>query len=117
MPNNYKTRRQKIVVPRERSQTENPYVQTVPNKTCLCLDHPRWNVPMSRFSCVQKYLFVFCAFKGPYVQTFVRSKPSMHRLSCFQKCVCPDFRAFKTLCAQTFVLSKVRMSRLSCVYV
>ena len=106
----------KIAVQGLRSQTENPYVQTVPDKTCLCLDHPRRNVPMSRFSSVQKYLYVVRAFKLSCVQTFVRSKSHMTRLlcisnqnscaqvlkicgcmsrtSCVQKRVCPDYRAF-----------------------
>ena len=73
---------------------------------------------MSRLSCVQKALYPdFRAFKNAYVQTFVRSKRKfvrskinnlcvhlqtivrskglMTRLSCVQKCLCPDFRAFQ----------------------
>ena len=82
-------------LPRLRSQTESRYVQTVPDRKCLCPDRPRRKVPMSRLSCVH--------------QTFVRS--------------CPDFRAFTRLScvhAQIFVRSpdfRAFMSRLSCVHV
>ena len=114
--NNHSNTLVKIAVQGLRSQTENPYVQTVPDKTCLCLDHLRRKVSMSRFSCVQKYLCVVRAFKSAYVQIFVRSKSHMarllcvpnqksctqvlkicacmSRLSCVQKRVCPDYRAF-----------------------
>ena len=35
-----------------------------------------------------------------HVQTIVRSKVLMSRLSCVQNCLCPDFRAFqKKICA------------------
>ena len=73
---------------------------------------------MSRLSCVQKSSCPdFRAFKIAYVQTFVRSKRKfvrskinnlcvhvqtivrskglMSRLSCVQKCLCPDFLAFQ----------------------
>ena len=73
---------------------------------------------MSRLSCVQKSSCPdFRAFKIAYVQTFVRSKKKfvrskinnlcvhvqtivrskglMSRLSCVQKCLCPDFLAFQ----------------------
>ena len=73
---------------------------------------------MSRLSCVQNALCPdFRAFKIAYVQTFVRSKGKfvrskidnlcvhvqtivrskvlMSRLSCVQDCLCPDFRAFQ----------------------
>ena len=56
-----------------RSQTKNPYVQTVQDKTCPCPDRPRWNIPISRLSCVRSKVFV--------------------RSPCVQMCVCPDFRA------------------------
>ena len=36
----------------------------------------------------------FRAFKIAYVQTIVRSKLHMSRLSCVQNCICPDYRAF-----------------------
>ena len=104
---------------------------------------------MSRLSCVQKSSCPdFRAFKIAYVQTFVRSKTKfvrskinnlcvhvqtivrskglMSRLSCVQKCLCPDFLAFQrkfvrskinNLCVhfQTIVRSKGFMYRLSCV--
>ena len=77
---------------------------------------------MSRLSCVQKALCPdFRAFKNAYVQTFVRSKRKfvrskiinlcvhvqtivrseglMSRLSCVQKCLCPDF-----LCVQKLTM-------------
>ena len=72
-----------------------------------------------------------------YVQTIVRSKDLICRLSCVQNCLCPDFRAFqrkiralqnwyfvrscpdyhafKSPQVQTFVRSKLPMSRFSCV--
>ena len=73
---------------------------------------------MSRLSCVQKSSCPdFRAFKIAYVQTFVRSKRKfvrskinnlcvhvqtivrskvlMSRLSCVQNCLCPDFLAFQ----------------------
>ena len=104
---------------------------------------------MSRLSCVQKALCPdFRAFKIAYVQTFVRSKGEfvcskidylcvhvqtivrskglMSRLSCVQKCLCPDFVRSKrkfvrskidNLCVhvQTIVRSKGLMSRILCV--
>ena len=56
------------------------------------------------------------AFKIAYVQTIVRSKLHMSRLSCVQNCICPDYRAFKIAYVQTIVRSKLHMSRLSCVH-
>ena len=50
-----------------------------------------------------------------YVQTVVRSKLPMIRLSCVQSCICPDYSAFKIAYVQTIVRSKLHMSRLSCV--
>ena len=62
---------------------------------------------MIRQSCVQN---------GDYrVQTIVRSKLHMSRLSCVQNCICPDYRAFKIAYVKTIVRSKLHMSRLSCV--
>ena len=58
----------------------------------------------------------FRAFKIAYVQTIVRSKLHMSRLSCVQNCICPDYRAFKIAYVQTIVRSKLHMSRLSCVH-
>ena len=89
---------------RMRSQTESPDVQTVPFKTCLCQDRPRRNVLKSRFSSVQNYLCVLRAFKRPYDQTFVRSKPKFVRSK------------FENLCVhlQIIVRSKTPMPRLSC---
>ena len=55
------------------------------------------------------------AFKNTHVQTIVRSKLHMSRLSCVQNCICPDYRAFKIAYVQTIVRSKLHMSRLSCV--
>ena len=130
----------RLPLPRLRCQTETPYVQTVPDKTCLCPDRLRLNVPMSRLSCVQIYLCVVRAFKTPYVQTCVRSisymirlycVPNqnscaqnlnicanicafMSRLSCVQKHLWPVFRAFKNICV-FFVRSKLPMTRLPCV--
>ena len=88
---------------------------------------------MSRLSCVQNFLCVHRAFKSPHVQTFVRSKlpmsrlscvpkenlcaqkliicAFMSRLSCVQKALCPDFRAFKNAYVQTFVRSKRKFVR------
>ena len=63
-----------VLVPRLRCQTESRYVQTVPDGKCLCPDYR--------------------AFKIAYVQTIVRSKLHMSRLSCVQNCICPDYRAF-----------------------
>ena len=74
-------------VPRLRSQTEISYVQTVPDKTCLCSDHPRRNVPMSRLSRIQKYFCVVRTFKITYDQTFVRSKPKLVRSNFENLCV------------------------------
>ena len=73
------------------------------------------------------------AFKSPHVQTFVRSKlpmsrlscvpkenscapkliicAFMSRLSCVQKALCPDFRAFKNAYVQTFLRSKRKFVR------
>ena len=74
---------------------------------------------MSRLSCVRKTLCPeFCAFKTAnvqtfvhskgklvrskiyklcvYVQTIVRSKDLMSRISCVQNCLCPDFCVFQT---------------------
>ena len=92
---------------RMRSQTESPDVRTVPYKTCLCQDRPRRNVLKSRFSCVQNYLCVLRAFKRPYDQTFVRSKPKFVRSK------------FENLCVdvQIIVRSKTPMPTLSCVHV
>ena len=93
---------------------------------------------MSRLSCVQKALCPdFRAFKNAYVQTFVRSKlpmsrlscvpkenscapkliicAFMSRLSCVQKALCPDYRAFKGLYVQTFVRSKYLCPDFLCV--
>ena len=81
-------------MPRLRSQTESPYVQTVPGKTCVCPDHPRWNVLISRLSCDQKYLCVLRAFKRPFVQNFVRTKLPMSRLSSVKSCLYPDYCVF-----------------------
>ena len=67
------------------SQTESVYVQTLPDGKCLCPD--------------------FRAFKIAYVQTIVRSKLHMSRLSCVQNCICPDYRAFKIAYVQTIVRS------------
>ena len=47
----------------------------------------------------------FHAFKIAYVQTILRSKLHMSRLSCLQNCVCPDYRAFKIAYVQTIVRS------------
>ena len=47
----------------------------------------------------------FCAFKIAYVQTIMRSKLHMSRLSCVQNCICPDYRAFKIAYIQTIVRS------------
>ena len=47
----------------------------------------------------------FRAFKIAYVQTIVRSKLHMSRLSCVQNCICPDYRAFKFAYVQTIVRS------------
>ena len=47
----------------------------------------------------------FRAFKMAYVQTIVRSKLHMSRLSCVQNCICPDYRAFKIAYVQTIVRS------------
>ena len=88
---------------------------------------------MSRLSCVQNFSCVHRAFKSPHVQTFVRSKlpmsrlscvpkenscapkliigAFMSRLSCVQKSSCPDFRAFKIAYVQTFVRSKGKFVR------
>ena len=88
---------------------------------------------MSRLSCVQNFSCVHRAFKSPHVQTFVRSKlpmsrlscvpkenscapkliicAFMSRLSCVQKALCPDFRAFKNASVQTFVRSKKKFVR------
>ena len=88
---------------------------------------------MSRLSCVQNFSCVHRAFKSPHVQTFVRSKlpmsrlsfvpkenlcaqklincEFMSRLSCVQKALCPDFRAFKNAYVQTFVRSKRKFVR------
>ena len=89
------------------SQTESAYVQTFVRSKFFV-----------RSSCVQKSSCPdFRAFKIAYVQTFVRSKRKfvrskfnnlcvhvqtivrskglMSRLSCVQKCLCPDFRAFQ----------------------
>ena len=88
---------------------------------------------MSRLSGVQNFSCVHRAFKSPHVQTFVRSKlsmsrlscvpkenscaqkliicASMSRLSCVQKALCPDFRAFKNAYVQTFVRSKRKFVR------
>ena len=79
---------------------------------------------MSRLSCVQNFSCVHRALKSPHVQTFVRSKLPMSRLSCVptknscaqklvicafmsrlscaQKALCPDFRAFKNAYVQTY---------------
>ena len=56
------------------SKTESVYVQALPDRKCLCPD--------------------FRAFKIAYVQTIVRSKSHMSRLSCVQKTLSPDYRAF-----------------------
>ena len=121
---------------------------------------------MSRLSCVQNCLCpVFCvfqtknrplqnwysvrfcrgdpAFKSPHVQSFLRLKLPMSRLSCvpkenscapklticafksrlscIRKTLCPEFRAFKTAYVQTFVRSKGKLVRSKidnlCVYV
>ena len=89
------------------SQTESAYVQTFVRSKFFV-----------RSSCVQKSSCPdFRAFKIAYVQTFVRSKRKfvrskinnlcvhvqtivrskvlMSRLSCVQNCLCPDFRAFQ----------------------
>ena len=89
------------------SQTESAYVQTIVRSKFFV-----------RSSCVQKSSCPdFRAFKIAYVQTFVRSKGKfvrskidnlcvhvqtivrskrlMSRLSCVQDCLCPDFRAFQ----------------------
>ena len=118
------------ILPRLRSQTESPYIQTVPDKTCLSPDRPRRNAPMSRLSCVQKYLCVLRAFKTPYVQTscvqnFIWPDFSafqikisalicgfMSRILCVQKHLCPDFRAFKM---KIRALICAFMPELSCV--
>ena len=93
------------------SQTESAYVQTIVRSKFFV-----------RSSCVHR------AFKSPHVQTFVRTKLPMSRLSCVpkekscapkliifafmsrlscgQKTLCPDFRAFKIAYVQTFVRSK-----------
>ena len=47
----------------------------------------------------------FREFKIAYVQTIVRSKLHMSRLSCVQNCICPDYRAFKIAYVQTIVRS------------
>ena len=101
--------------PRLRCQTESRYVQTVPDRKCLCPDTPRRKVPMSRISCVHR------AFKSPHVQTFVRSKLPMSRLSCVQNTLCRDLRAFKTAYVRNFVCSKPKIVRCNivilCVFV
>ena len=66
-----------------------------------------------------------CQTKSRYVQTVPdgkclcpdppRRKVPMSRLSCFQNCICPDYRAFKIAYVQTIVRSKLHMSRLLCV--
>ena len=103
--------------PKLRPQTESPYVQKVPDKTCLRPDHPRRNVPISRFSCVQKHLCDLLAVKKPYVQTLWRPKLHMTRHSCV---IGPQFICsviFWKFCVhlQTLVRSKTPMSRLRAV--
>ena len=93
---------------------------------------------MSRLSCVQNFSCVHRAFKSPHVQTFVRSKlpmswlscvpkenscaqkliicVSMSRLSCVQKCLCPDLLWVpnKNSCAPKLIICAF-ISRLSYV--
>ena len=105
----------------------------VPDPKSICPDRPSRKVPMSRLSSVQNFSCVHRAFKSPHVQTFVRSKMPMSRLSCVpkenscapkliicafmsrlscvQKPLCPDFRAFKNAYVQTFVRSKKKFVR------
>ena len=88
---------------------------------------------MSRLSCVQNFSCVHRAFKSPHIQTSVRSKLPISRLSCapkenscaskliicavmsrlsfVQKTLCPDFRAFKIAYVETFVCSKPKTFR------
>ena len=123
-----------LIQPGLRSQTESPYVQTVPDGKCLCPDRPRRKVPMSRLSRVHQTFVLSCpdfrAFTRlscVHVQTFVRSpdfRAFISRLLCVQQTFVrsPDFRAFTKLSCvhvQTFVRSYPdfrAFTRLSCVH-
>ena len=110
------------------SQTEGAYVQTFVRSKFFV-----------RSSCVQKFSCRdFRAFKIAYVQTFVRSKRKfvrskidnlcvhvqtivrskglMSRLSCVQKCLCPDLLWVpkENSCAPKLIICAF-ISRLSCV--
>ena len=102
-------------------QTENDYVQTVPDSKRLCPDRPRRKVDMSRLSCVQNFSCVLRAFEDNYVQTIPN-----------RNSICPDFRAFlsRPSCAPTKIRAfnakflvrpcpdlRAVMSRPSCVQV
>ena len=100
----------------------------MPDRKSICPDRPRRKVSMSRPSQTESaYVQTFVRSKEKFVrskidnlcvhvQTIVRSKYLMSRLSCVQNYLCPDYRAFKIAYVQTIVRSKLHMSRLSCVH-
>ena len=92
------------------TQTENVYVQTVPDRNCQCQDYRAFNTFSAFFVRSKLNISRPSQTKSVYVQTFVRSCPDHRALqirfvrSKSKDMVrpCPDHRAF--------------MSRLSCVH-
>ena len=84
-------------------RSKRKFVRSKNNNLCVHVQtFVRSKMPMSRLSCVSKEnscapKIIICAF--------------MSRLSCVQKCLCPDFRAFKNAYVLTFVRSKRKFVR------
>ena len=84
-------------------RSKRKFVRSKNNNLCVHVQtFVRSKMPMSRLSCVPKEnscapKIIICAF--------------MSRLSCVQKCLCPDFRAFKNAYVLTFVRSKRKFVR------
>ena len=108
-------------------KTERTSVRTfVPSKNfyccscvqkCLCPDFRAFKIIYDQNFVRFKPKFVRSILKNLFVhvQTIVRSKTTMSRLSCGQKFQCV-LLAFKSAYVQTIVRSKLPMSRLSCVH-
>ena len=71
------------------------YDQTlVRSKWKIVRSFVRWCPDYRAFKNTYVQTWFKIAFKIAYVQTIVRSKLHMSRLSCVQICMCPDYRAF-----------------------
>ena len=88
----------------------------MPDGKSISPDPHRRKVSISRLSCVQNFSCVHRAFKSPHVQTFVRSKLPMSRLTCVPKAnSCATKLIICTFMSRLSCVQKFPISRLSCI--